>query len=226
VAIEQQTEASRSERQEPWRDTREWLARVSALGELRVVSGVDWESGIGEATEMLDHAEDSPAVLFDDVPGYPKGFRVLVNASGNPARQAVTLNLPPSEGNHDGLFRFWRGALKDFSPVEPVEVESGPIFENVLEGDAIDLWKFPTPQWHPQDGGRFIGTASMNIMKDPDSDWVNFGTYRNQIFGKDELGVYISPGKHGKLIRQKYFERGEPTRSCSWPRAPRGVPTG
>lgn len=193
-----------------WRDTREWLERVDALGQLRVVTGASWESEIGDITEMLDHVEGSPAVLFDEVPGYPKGFRVLVNANGAPERQAVTLNLPNSEGNHDGLFRFWRGVLKDHRPVDPVVVDDGPIFENILEGDDIDLWKFPTPMWHPLDGGRFIGTASMNIMKDPDSDWVNFGTYRNQIFEKDQMGVYISPGKHGKLIRQKYFERGEP----------------
>jgi 4-hydroxy-3-polyprenylbenzoate decarboxylase len=50
----------------------------------------------------------------------------------------------------------------------------------------------------------------MNMLRDPDSDWTNVGTYRNQIFGRDTLGVYISPGKHGKLIREKYFERGQP----------------
>lgn len=193
-----------------WRDTREWLERVERIGQLRVVPGASWESEIGEITEMLDHVEGSPAVVFDEVPGYPKGFRVLVNANGTPERQAVTLNLADTEGSHDGLFRFWRGVLADHRPVAPRVVETGPILENVLEGDAIDLWKFPTPMWHPLDGGRFIGTASMNIIPDPDSDWVNFGTYRNQIFERDQMGVYISPGKHGKLIRQKYFDRGEP----------------
>ena len=47
--------------------------------------------------------------------------------------------------------------------------------ENVLEGDDIDLERFPTPIWHPKDGGRYIGTASMNMLRDPDSDWVNVG---------------------------------------------------
>jgi 4-hydroxy-3-polyprenylbenzoate decarboxylase len=64
--------------------------------------------------------------------------------------------------------------------------------------------------WHPQDGGRFIGTASINIMRDPDSDWINAATYRNQIFTKDTMGMWISPGKHGRLIRQKYLDRGIP----------------
>jgi 4-hydroxy-3-polyprenylbenzoate decarboxylase len=46
-------------------------------------------------------------------------------------------------------------------------------------------------------------------MRDPDSDWVNAGTYRNQVFDGKHLGVYISPGKHGRMIREKYFDRGE-----------------
>jgi hypothetical protein len=48
-----------------WRDTREWLERVDAIGQLRTVRGVDWERGIGEVAELLDHTEGSPAVLFD-----------------------------------------------------------------------------------------------------------------------------------------------------------------
>jgi UbiD family decarboxylase len=193
-----------------WRDTREWLERAEQLGELRVVRGANWEEQIGAITEMLDHAEGSPAVIFDDIPGYPSGRRVLVNASGTPARQAVTLSLPPESGTHQGLTDFWRSVLDGLTPIPPREVESGPILENVLEGDDIDLFAFPTPIWHPQDGGRFIGTASMNIMRDPDSDWVNIGTYRNQVFERDQLGIYISPGKHGKIIREKYIERGKP----------------
>lgn len=192
-----------------WRDAREWIDRVQAIGELRVVSGVDWEAGIGEITEMLDHAEGSPCVLFDDVPGYPAGHRVIVNCNGTPARQAVTLNLPPEEADHDGLFRFWRRTLSDFQAIESVVVDTGPVFENTLDGRDVDLEAFPVPIWHPQDGGRYIGTASMNILKDPDSSWVNIGTYRNQIFSRDELGIYISPGKHGRLIRDAYLARGE-----------------
>jgi len=182
----------------PWSDTREWLQQVRDIGELRDAHGVDWQSGIGEVTELLDHSENSPCVLFDDIPGYAAGRRIIVNANGTPARQAVTLGLPAAEGNHDGLFRFWRGVLRDFKPIEPEIVASGPVFENVVEGAAIDLEAFPAPVWHPKDGGRYIGTASMNILKDPESDWVNVGTYRNQIFSRDTMGIYISPGKHGR----------------------------
>src|SRR5581483_10545187 len=40
-------------------------------------------------------------------------------------------------------------------------------------------------------------------------DWVNAGTYRNQVFGRESLGIWISPGKHGRTLREKWFARGE-----------------
>ncbi|MGH2473209.1 MAG: UbiD family decarboxylase [Candidatus Limnocylindria bacterium] len=193
-----------------WRDLRDWMERVDALGELRVIRGASWQADIGAITEMLDHEEGSPTVVFDDIPGYPSGRRVIVNCNGTPTRQAVTLGLPLEQGTHDGLFRFWRTTLDELRPVPPREVADGPVFENVVEGDRIDLESFPAPVWHANDGGRFIGTASLNILRDPDSDWVNVASYRNQIFGKDTLGIWISPGKHGRFIREKYFDRGMP----------------
>ena len=65
------------------------------------------------------------------------------------------------------------------------------------------------PIWHDKDGGRFIGTASINLIPDPDSPWINAGTYRNQVFNRNQLGIWISPGKHGRQLREKWFERGE-----------------
>jgi UbiD family decarboxylase len=193
-----------------WRDLREWMTFVEGIGQLRTVRGASWEADIGAITEMLDHTEDSPCVLFDDIPGYPAGRRVIVNCSGTPQRQAVTLGLPVAQGNHEGLREYWKRTLEGLAPIEPRVVTSGPILENVIEGDEIDLTAFPAPIWHPKDGGRFIGTASINVMRDPDSDWVNGATYRNQIFTKNTLGMWISPGKHGRIIRQKYIDRGLP----------------
>ncbi|HYY88893.1 MAG TPA: UbiD family decarboxylase [Chloroflexota bacterium] len=204
------TEEVRAPAPSLWRDTREWLDRVAAIGELRVVRGASWQEDIGAITEMLDHTENSPAVIFDDVPGHASGWRVLVNANGTPPRQAITLGLPLDQATHGGLMAYWRGVLSDLRSIPPREVSDGPIFENVLEGDAVDLEAFPTPIWHPKDGGRFIGTASLNVLRDPDSSWVNIASYRNQVFSKDSLGIWISPGKHGRYIRQKYFDRKQP----------------
>jgi 4-hydroxy-3-polyprenylbenzoate decarboxylase len=81
--------------------------------------------------------------------------------------------------------------------------------ENVLRGDAIDLEKFPAPLWHEDDGGRFMGTADLILTRDPDTAQLNVGTYRMQIQDRDKLGLYIAPAQHGRLHRDKYFERGQ-----------------
>jgi hypothetical protein len=59
-------------------DLQDWLAEVERLGELETVRGASWEKEIGLATELLSHSETAPCVLFEEVPGCPKGFRLLV----------------------------------------------------------------------------------------------------------------------------------------------------
>jgi 4-hydroxy-3-polyprenylbenzoate decarboxylase len=89
-------------------------------------------------------------------------------------------------------------------------VNDGPVMENVLEGDKIDMFAFPTPKWHELDGGRYIGTGSFDVTMDPDENWVNLGCYRVMIQDRDRLGFYISPGKQGRIMRDKYWARGNP----------------
>src|ERR671925_1198441 len=98
-----------------WHDLRDWLEAVDALGELKQVRGANSEEDIGAITEMLDHAEESPCVLFDEIPNFKPGYRVLVNSMGSRKRQAVTLGLDPAEASHDRLLQFWRELLKGFA---------------------------------------------------------------------------------------------------------------
>ena len=76
-----------------------------------------------------------------------------------------------------------------------------------MTGDAIDVTMFPTPKWHEEDGGRYIGTGSFNVTRDPDEGWINCGTYRVMIHDEKTVGFYISPGKHGRIQRDKYMAR-------------------
>lgn len=49
-------------------------------------------------------------------------------------------------------------------PMPPLWVEDGPVTENILKGNEIDLLKFPAPKWHSKDGGRYIGTGSITTL--------------------------------------------------------------
>ena len=76
-----------------FRDLRDWLKRIQDLGELRVVRGASAEEEIGMATELAGRVHGTPALLFDEIPGYKKGFRVLSNGLGWFPRLALTLGL-------------------------------------------------------------------------------------------------------------------------------------
>jgi 4-hydroxy-3-polyprenylbenzoate decarboxylase len=192
-----------------YKDLREWLDHVDRMGQLRFVHGANAEEEIGAATDVLQHTAEAPAVLFDQVPGYDPDFRVLVNSFGATDRVALTLGLPRGLSKVD-LADAWRNKIKGLRPQPPVLVNDGPIFENVRRGEEVDMTIFPTPKWHPGDGGRYIGTGSYDITRDPDDGWVNLGTYRVMVHDRNRLGYYISPGKHGRIQRQKYFDRTEP----------------
>src|SRR5207244_11956192 len=112
-------------------DLRDWIERVRDLGELRDVRGASWEEDIGRVTEMLHHTDDSPAVLFDDIPGYPKGFRILANANATRKRLALTLGMPIDIERRPLMDRFLELTEQDRA-LAPRVVKDGPVMENVL----------------------------------------------------------------------------------------------
>ena len=192
----------------PYDDLREWIVEAERLGELVQASGYSWQEDIGMAAELLQHDARAPAALFDDIPGYPHGFRVLTNFFGG-RRQNMTLGFSPEMNKIELSESF----LRDFQQISdkplPYEVvDTGPVMENVIEGDRVDVTRFPTPVWHDRDEGRrYIGTGSFNITRDPHEGWVNAGTYRVMIHDAKRLGFYISPGKHGRIHRDKYLHQ-------------------
>jgi 4-hydroxy-3-polyprenylbenzoate decarboxylase len=82
-------------------------------------------------------------------------------------RIAMTLGLPDDSTEMD-LVRYWRNYIGGANTHKPEVVKTGKLLENVLYGKDIDLLKIPTPKWHEDDGGPYIGTGCMVIMKDPD----------------------------------------------------------
>ena len=74
-------------------DLREWLVLADQLGEVEYVKGASWEEDIGLAAEAVLREEDGPCVVFEDVPGCPKGFRLLMNMFAG-TRRNMTLGFP------------------------------------------------------------------------------------------------------------------------------------
>ena len=195
-------------------DLREWIAEAEALGEVRVKRGLNWREDIGMVTELVCHGDTPPCVIFEDIPDSLPGSRVLVNFFGG-KRKNMTLGFPPEFSKLALSEAYRQHYTSSLELLAPKVVESGPIFDNIMTGDAIDVTRFPTPVWHEEDeGNRYIGTGSYDVTRDPDEGWINCGTYRVMVHSKTEVGFYISPGKHGRVHRDKYAARGEPMPVC------------
>jgi len=189
-------------------DLREFLKHVKAAGELQEISGAHWNLEIGALTELFAERPPTPALLFDDIAGYGKGKRVLSNVLFSPLRQSLALGVVP-DLRGISLVQAVKSKLAELKPIPPVESQNAPVLENVAEERDVNILNFPVPHWHEKDGGRYIGTFDAVIARDPDSGYINVGTYRVQAHDEKTVGLWIIPGKHGNLIAQKYWSRGE-----------------
>lgn len=195
-----------------YRDLRDWLEEVLEIGELKTIDGAHWDQELGYLRYLARTRDcNCPAVLFDNIVDYPKGFRVLTGSMNSVKRIALSSNIDGDFGDDTQAFvRAIKDKFKSIKPIPARLVKTGPVMENVDRGDKIDMFKFPTPKWHKYDGGRYIGTGDVVITRDPEEGWVNAGTYRTMISDKNTLLTYLDPGKHARLQREKYFAEGKP----------------
>ncbi len=194
-------------------DLRQFIAACREIDEIRDIDDADWREEIGALTEAAAELIDSPpALLFDSIKGYPKGHRVLGLPLASHRRIAVALGLSPGLSKIETM----RAAAQrinqaQMAPLAPRQIEArqAPVMQNVVRDEQVDLTRFPVPLFHASDGGRYLGTGDSVINRDPDSDFVNMGTYRMQLHEPALLGLWMSPGQQGRQICQRYWDRGQ-----------------
>ncbi|MGK3204429.1 UbiD family decarboxylase [Amycolatopsis sp. MEPSY49] len=196
---------------EPLLSLRTHLDAVAGFGELRTVRGAHWDLELGGIAELSYRLPGTPAVLFDEIAGYPAGMRVLTGSTGSPRRFGRTLRLGDDLDDAGvvealrGKPSRWAAAARDF-PVRPVG--DAPVLANEVPGEKVDLLTFPVPRWHEHDGGRFIGTGCFVVTSDPDTGVHNGGCYRMEVVDEGRsVTLAVVPGKHGDQNIRRWFER-------------------
>ena len=135
-------------------DMRGYIEVLKEMGELRELDGVDLDLEVGALTERAA-GKEGDALLFNNFTNYPSGFRVITNVFRTCKRTGPAMGIAAQNGI-DFLYE-WRKKLAAYKPVPVQQVEGGPVMENQMIDDQVDLYKFPTPKWHDLDGGPFIG---------------------------------------------------------------------
>src|SRR2546425_100618 len=133
-----------------YRNLREFIAEVEKLGALRHVARADPRHELGGITEVAAGLPECPALLFDQIKGYPAGFRVFTNATTTPQRAALALGIDPTLRPLDAL-KAWMAKRQTLKTHKPVVVKDAPFFENSARDGEVDLGKLPAPVWHSKD---------------------------------------------------------------------------
>ena len=58
------------------KDLRDWISAIEAAGQLKTIKGAETKEEIGGFVDIYQRKMGNPALLFDEVPGFPKGHRV------------------------------------------------------------------------------------------------------------------------------------------------------
>src|SRR5919106_5675597 len=116
-----------------YRGLRDWLERVEKLGELQKISGAHWDREMGAITQMFTEGGKgkAPAILFDEVPGYPKGYRTLYGQFSTIQRVALTLGLPLESERKADIIKAYHHRMTEMKLIKPRLVKTGPIFDTV-----------------------------------------------------------------------------------------------
>jgi len=190
-------------------DLRQWVDKLEAEGELkRIKAKVDWD---GELPAIIGkvYAERGPALLFENIKGYESAWCRKLFAGGLSSRRRLALMMGmPKDTPYSDLTQLLRKRFKE--PVTPVEVDTGPVKENIVKGKDVDLFQIPVPMWHPLDGGRYINTWCGVVTMDPDTGEHNVGLYRAMIISKNKMGVLLVSAQGWGAHYAKYQRMGKP----------------
>ena len=189
-------------------DLRAWIDDLEERRDLRRIgAAVDWDEEIGAITREVS-SRLGPALFFENIKDHKHTLcrRLFTNGTGTRERVCRFIGVPEQTSYRDMVSIF----KERFSrPVKPVTVARGPVKDNIIRGDAVDLFQFPVPKWNPLDGGRYIMTSASVVTCDPDTGVLNAGTYRGMITGKNTIGVLLAMTQGWGKHFSRYKSRGE-----------------
>lgn len=196
-----------------YKDLRDWLVEADRLGELTTLTGINKEEDIGLAAGLVMPEDSTDAILFDEIPGHEKGFRVLVNFFGG-QRKNMTMGLPSELKKTELRDAYYQHQISGLKSISHKIVEAGSVMENITDGDDVNLDIFPAPLWHEDDGGVYLGTGAYAVTMDPETDAVTIDAQRVMQHDRNTVGYCVSPQTQGQALLAKYRDRGEPMPVC------------
>lgn len=190
-------------------DLRGWIAKLESVGQLRrITTQVDWNEEMG-AIARATFVKKGPALLFENIKDHQATVcrKLLIGGLGTEERVNLCFGFPADTPQKETL-KLFRKKLKQV--IKSVTIESGPVHENVVMGDKVDLFQIPVPKWHHLDGGKFIQTFGGVVTKDPETGSINVGMYRGMLVGKNKIAMLLLRSQDWGKHYTKWEALGKP----------------
>lgn len=134
----------------------------------------------------LDAIKKRPVVIFRNIKG--STYTTVTNVTASRKRLALALGVAP-----DKMVPRYIDAIRN--PISPVEVDTGPVFEEVTTGSDVNILTFPRITHHRDDAGPYF-TGAIVLCKDPESGRYNASFNRLMIRDERHTGIHLTTNKH------------------------------
>lgn len=154
-------------------------------------------------TEISDRVlrAEGPALLFENPVG--STIPALCNLFGTPARVAYGMGEEDVDALREvgkllaflkepdppkGLKDAWSTLpiFKKVLDMAPKTIRKAPCQQNIVQGDSVDLSRYPIQHCWPGDAGPLI-TWGLVVTRGPNKKRQNMGIYRQQVIGKNKV---------------------------------------
>jgi 4-hydroxy-3-polyprenylbenzoate decarboxylase len=161
---------------------------------------------IGAGGTVMRPTKIGPVMMFNAIKGYPES-RVVIGMFASRKRAAALLGVAP-----ENLGKYMNKALNNLVAPVMVQQEQAPCQEVVhLASDTdFDLRTLlPAPTNTPEDAGPYI-TMGLVYGADPENGDEDVTIHRLCVQGKDEISMWLTPGRHLEAFRSKAEAAGKP----------------
>lgn len=173
----------------PFKDLRDFISALQDRREIKSIDAAGAELEIGAVTQLAAESAQCPALLFDSIPGFSKGQRVLTNAMVNKVRERSVFGVSEDLTDRDALAA-WKDKLKQCQPIAAANTAQAPVQQNILAGNQIDLAKLPWLRWY-EDDPIACQHGSLVVTKDQRSGEIEITSHSFAWIDRDTIAARV-----------------------------------
>jgi 2,5-furandicarboxylate decarboxylase 1 len=174
----------------PYEDFRQFLDVLRQHGELVDVDRPVALGDVGKAMKQ-SYRRQGPGLMFNN---NGTGFPLVAGVYSTRSKALLAFEADEKTILQKVLSGLDRPIAPTISPA------AARCHEVLIEGDAIDIARFPIPIYSPKDGGPYI-TPGIVVSKDPETGVPDIGHYRFLVLGRDTFSFSAQPNhRFGKNL--------------------------